>query len=57
MVDVTSYRGGFIAGAVCALAGLVLLWSGADPRVREQHTMALDAASGRLQIPEPEPGT
>ena len=57
VVDVTSYRGGFIAGAVCALGGLALLWSGADPRVREQHDVALEAASGRLQIPEPEPGT
>ena len=58
VVDVTSYRGGFIAGAVCALAGLALLWSGADPRVREQHGLAMDAsAAGRLQIPEPEPGT
>ncbi|MGZ6897485.1 MAG: MFS transporter [Acidimicrobiia bacterium] len=57
VVDATSYRGGFIAGALCALAGLALLWSGADPRVREQHAAALDAASGRLQIPEPEPGT
>lgn len=53
VVSVTSYRGGFIAGAVFALAGLVLLWSGADPRVREQHVVAL----GAQQIPEPEPGT
>ncbi len=53
VVDVTSYEGGFLFGAATAVAGLVLLWSGADPRVREQHIVAL----GREQIPEPEPGT
>jgi MFS family permease len=52
VVDVTSYRGGFIASALFALAGLGLLWSGADPRVREQDIVA----RGADQIPEPEAG-
>jgi len=53
VVDVTSYRGGFLISALFALAGLGLLWSGRDPRVRERHIVAL----GSEQIPEPEPGT
>jgi len=53
VVGVTSYRGGFLASAVFAGGGLVLLWSGLDPRVREQHIVA----RGAEQIPEPEPGT
>lgn len=53
VASATSYRGGFIAGAVFALAGLGLLWSGVDPRVREGHVLA----RGADQIPEPEPGT
>jgi MFS family permease len=53
VVSVTSYEGGFLFGAVAAFAGLALLWSGADPRVRERHL----AARGRDVIPEPEPGT
>lgn len=53
VVSVTSYEGGFLFGAIAAAAGLALLWSGADPRVREQHVAAL----GRDVIPEPEPGT
>ncbi len=53
VVDLTSYEGGFLFGALTAVAGLAVLWSGADPRVREQHVVAL----GREQIPEPEPGT
>lgn len=52
VASLTSYRGGFIAGAVFACAGLVLLWSGADPRVREGDVIA----RGGDQIPEPEPG-
>ena len=53
VASATSYRGGFIAGAVFALAGLALLWSGVDPRVREGDIVA----RGGDQIPEPEPGT
>jgi predicted MFS family arabinose efflux permease len=53
VVDVTSYEGGFLFGAATAVAGLALLWSGADPRVRTEHAAAL----GRDVIPEPEPGT
>ena len=53
VVDLTSYEGGFLFGALTAVVGLAVLWSGADPRVREQHVVAL----GREQIPEPEPGT
>ncbi len=53
VVSVSSYEGGFLFGALAAAAGLALLWSGADPRVREQHVAAL----GRNEIPEPEPGT
>lgn len=53
VASATSYRGGFIAGAVFAIAGLGLLWSGVDPRVREGHVLA----RGADQIPEPEPGT
>jgi predicted MFS family arabinose efflux permease len=53
VIDVSSYEGGFLFGALTAVLGLALLWSGADPRVREQHAVAL----GREQIPEPEPGT
>jgi predicted MFS family arabinose efflux permease len=53
VVDVTSYEGGFLFGAATAVAGLALLWSGADPRVRAEHAAAL----GRDVIPEPEPGT
>ena len=36
-----------------AVAGLALLWSGVDPRVREGDILA----RGSDQIPEPEPGT
>jgi MFS family permease len=50
---VTNDRGGFLTGSVLAVAGLVLLWSGIDPRARrgpvEVH--AYD------EMPEPEPGT
>ena len=53
VASATSYRGGFIAGAVFAVAGLALLWSGVDPRVREGDIVA----RGGDQIPEPEPGT
>lgn len=53
VASATSYRGGFIAGAVFALAGLALLWSGFDPRVREGDILA----RGADQIPEPEPGS
>ncbi len=53
VVDATSYEGGFLFGALAAGVGLVLLWSGADPRVREQHVAAL----GREVMPEPEAGT
>ncbi len=53
VASATSYRGGFIAGAVFAVAGLALLWSGFDPRVREGDILA----RGSDQIPEPEPGT
>ncbi len=53
VVSLTSYEGGFLFGALASAAGLALLWSGADPRVREQHVAAL----GREVIPEPEPGT
>ncbi len=53
VASATSYRGGFIAGAVFAVAGLALLWSGVDPRVREGDILA----RGADQIPEPEPGT
>lgn len=53
VVSVSSYEGGFLFGALASAAGLALLWSGADPRVREQHVAAL----GRNEIPEPEPGT
>lgn len=53
VASTTSYRGGFIAGGVFALAGLALLWSGIDPRVREQHV----AARAYEEMPEPEPGT
>lgn len=53
VASATSYRGGFIAGAVCALGGLVVLWSGIDPRVREGHIHT----RGADQIPEPEPLT
>jgi MFS family permease len=52
VVDATSYRGGFLVSALFALGGLVLLWSGWDPRVREQHVAALGAS----QYPEPEAG-
>jgi MFS family permease len=52
VVDTTSYRGGFLVSAAFALGGLGLLWSGVDPRVREQHVAAL----GARQIPEPEAG-
>ena len=51
VASATSYRGGFIAGAVFAIAGLGLLWSGVDPRIREGHVIA----RGGDQIPEPEP--
>ncbi len=53
VVSLTSYEGGFFFGALASAAGLALLWSGADPRVREQHVAAL----GREVMPEPEPGT
>ena len=53
VASATSYRGGFVAGAVFAVAGLALLWSGVDPRVREGDILA----RGSDQIPEPEPGT
>ncbi len=53
VASATSYRGGFIAGAVFAVAGLALLWSGVDPRVRAGDILA----RGADQIPEPEPGT
>ena len=53
VASATSYRGGFIAGAVFAVAGLALLWSGFDPRVREGDILA----RGADQIPEPEPGS
>ena len=53
VVSFTSYRGGFVAGAVFALGGLALLWSGVDPRVRAGHV----AARAYEEIPEPEPGT
>ncbi|MBK5289196.1 MAG: MFS transporter [Acidimicrobiia bacterium] len=53
VVSVTSYEGGFFFGALASVAGLALLWSGADPRVREQHVAALS----RDVIPEPEPGS
>lgn len=52
-VDATSYRGGFLASGAFAVVGLGLLWSGRDPRVREQHIVL----RGADQIPEPEPGT
>ena len=53
VVSASSYRGGFVAGALFALVGLGLLWSGIDPRVREAHV----AARANEEIPEPEPGT
>ena len=53
VVAASTYRGGFVAGAVFALAGLALLWSGIDPRVREAHV----ATRANEEIPEPEPGT
>ena len=52
VASATSYRGGFVAGAVFALAGLALLWSGVEQRVREGDIVA----RGGDQIPEPEPG-
>jgi MFS family permease len=53
VVAASSYSGGFLAGALFALIGLGLLWSGIDPRVREAHV----AARANEEIPEPEPGT
>ncbi|MEP6623741.1 MAG: MFS transporter [Acidimicrobiia bacterium] len=53
VVSFSSYRGGFLAGALFALVGLALLWSGVDPRVREAHA----AVHAEYEIPEPEPGT
>jgi len=53
VVAASTYRGGFVAGAVFALVGLALLWSGIDPRVREAHV----ATRANEEIPEPEPGT
>ena len=53
VVAASTYRGGFVAGAVFALVGLALLWSGIDPRVREARV----ATRAYEEIPEPEPGT
>jgi MFS family permease len=52
VVDTTSYRGGFLVSALFAVGGLALLFSGLDPRVREQHVVAINAS----QYPEPEAG-
>lgn len=47
------YRGAFAGGAVAGLVGLVLLWSGVDPRVRGVRT----PVRAWEELPEPEPGT
>ena len=49
----TSYRGAFAGGAIAALAALVLLRSGIDPRTR-QHEVDHDAASAAMNVPEPD---
>lgn len=49
----SGYRGAFASGAVLALAGLALLWSGVDPRTRERRV----AVRAFDEVPEPEPGT
>jgi MFS family permease len=50
---VTSDQGGFLAGALLALAGLALLWAGIDPRARRPPV----PAHAYDEMPEPEPGT
>lgn len=51
--SVSGYRGAFAGGAVLAVIGLVLLWSGIDPRVRRRSV----AARAFVEMPEPEPGS
>jgi MFS family permease len=49
----SSYRGAFVGGAVLAVAGLVLLRAGLDPRVRQP--VDEDAARASLEYLEPDP--
>jgi MFS family permease len=51
---VAGYRGAFAAGAVCGLAGLVLLRSGIDPRARNAKRMP--AVHGPVAHEVAEPG-
>jgi MFS family permease len=50
---VTSDQGGFLAGALLAVAGLALLWGGIDPRARRAPV----PVHAYDEMPEPEPGT
>jgi MFS family permease len=50
---VTSDRGGFLTGTLLAVAGLLLLWSGIDPRARRTPV----PVHAYDEMPEPEPGT
>jgi MFS family permease len=50
---ITSDQGGFLAGALLALAGLTLLWAGIDPRARRPPV----PVHAYDEMPEPEPGT
>lgn len=52
VVAVSSYRGAFIASAVSAAAGLVLLRSGVDPRTKEPTDP--DAARAAMEYLEPD---
>jgi MFS family permease len=53
VVAVSGYQGSFVAAAVLALAGLVLLRSGVDPRIRQPVDPA--AAEVALENLEPDP--
>jgi MFS family permease len=51
--ELTNDRGGFLTGSVLAIGGLVLLWSGIDPRTRRTPV----PVHAYDEMPEPEPGT